>query len=71
MFFGEPLIVCQIKFRQTFFPRCTELSNYFVSFLDGYWIIENFFLLPMSSILGQLVEEADKKNVIITKKIFT
>eukprot|EP00111_Clytia_hemisphaerica_P006930 TCONS_00020068-protein len=29
---------------------------------EGYWIIENFFLMPVCSIMGQMVEEADKRN---------
>ena len=38
--------------------------------LAGYWIMENFFLLPLSSIIGQLVEEADKKNVRFVNVLF-
>ena len=33
--------------------------------LEGYGLMENFFLMPAASIIGQLVEDADIKNVSI------
>lgn len=35
----------------------------FYHFLEGYSIMENFFLMPAASIVGQLIEDTDKKSV--------
>lgn len=41
------------------------VSSVSFSLLDGYALIENFFLMPAASVMGQLVEEKDKEKVCL------
>ena len=41
------------------------MKSVFFPLLDGYALIENFFLMPAAPIMGQLVEEKDKEKVCL------